>query len=106
MDENPGDDRDINRSGHPQGTPTDRADSPVHEQEPLTGSGASRRQVSPARGERHQLTCTRSTEHHHRHLDSPRSTEHLSVSSRDRGTYADPSDVEPEITGAQRALDD
>ena len=100
-DENPDDDSDTNTS-HPQGTPTDRIDSPVQEEEaekPLPGAGASRRQISPASRERHQLTSSHSTEHHRRHLDSPRSTERLSQSFGDQGTHAGPSDSASEFLG-------
>ena len=107
-DENLDDDSDTNTS-HAQGTPTDRLDSPVHEEEaekPLPSAVASRRQVSPASRERHKLTSSHSTEHHRRHLDSPHSTERLSQSFGDQGTHAGPSDPASEISRAQRALDD
>ena len=108
-DENPGDDSDTNTSGHAQGIPTVLVDSLVHVEEagkPPPGAGASRRQVSPASGEHHDLTSSQSTEHHRRHLDSTRSTERLRQSSGDRGTRVGPSESESEITRAQRALDD
>ena len=107
-DENLDDDSDIITS-HPQGTPTGRLDWPVHEEEaekPLPGAGAYRRQISPASKEHHQLTSSQSTEHHRRHLDSPRSTERLHQSFGDQGTHAGPSDSASEISRAQRALDD
>ena len=59
--------------------PTKRVDSLVRAEkktdQPPPDSGASRRQLSPAPGKRHQLPPSRSTGHHRRHLGSPRSTE-------------------------------
>ena len=100
-DENLDGDNDSNTS-QPQGTPTDRLDSPVHEEaeKPLPGAGTSRRQISPASRERHQLT----SEHHCRHLTSPRSTERLSQSFGDQRFHAGPADSDSEISRAQRAL--
>ena len=43
--------------------------------QPPPESGASRRQLSPAPGKRHQLASPRPTGHHRRHLGSTRSTE-------------------------------
>ena len=72
--------------------PPKRVDSPVCAEktdQPPADSGASRRQLSPALRERHQLPPPRSTGHHRRHLGSPRSTERHPQSSRDRGGHAD-----------------
>ena len=76
---------------------TNRVDSPVlaekkTDQSP-PDSGAPRRQLSPAPGERQQLPPPRSTGHHRRHLGSPRSTERHRQSSRDRGAHAAPLDL-------------
>ena len=85
------------------GTPTDRLDSPVDEAEKLLlGAETSRRQISPASREHHQL----SSEHHRRHLTSPRSTERLPQSYGEQRSHAGPSDSESEICRAQRALDE
>ena len=103
-DENLDDDSDPSTS-QLQGTPTDRLDSPVHEQEaekPLPGAGTSRRQIFPASRKRHQL----SSEHHRGHLTSPRSTERLPQSFGDRRSHAGPSDSESEISRAKRALEE
>ena len=48
----------------------------------------------------------RSTGDHRRPLGSPRSTERLHQSSRDRGTHAGPVDLAYAVARAQRALDD
>ena len=94
---------------HP-GPPTKRVDSPVLAEnktdQPPPDSGASRRQLSPAPGERYQLPPPRSTGHHRRHLGSPRSTERRPQSSRDRGAHAAPLDLAYAAARAQRALDD
>ena len=78
---------------HPD-PPTKRVDSAVRAKEkmdqPPPDSGASRRQPSPAPGERHQLPPPRSTGHHRRNVRSPRSTERYPQSSRDRGALAAP----------------
>ena len=103
--------RDRRRSTIPPPGPTNQGvDSPVRAEkkteQPLPDSGASRRQLSPAPGERHQLPPPRPTGHHHRHLSSPRSTERHPQSSRDRGTHVAPLDLEYAAARAQRALDD
>ena len=61
--------------------------------------------MSPASRECHQLTFSYSTEHHHRHLDSPRSTGRLPQSFGDQGTHPGPSDSASELSRAQRAFD-
>ena len=90
--------------------PTKRVDSLVRAEketdQPPPDSGASRRQLSPAPGERHKLASPRSTERHRRYLGSSRSTERHSQSPQDQGTHAGPSDLASEAARAQRALDD
>ena len=85
-----------NTRGHRQGEQTDRVDSPICKEEaeqPPPGSGASRRQLSPAPWERLQLA-------------SPRSTEHHPQSSRDRSTHADTrSALASEVARAKRAYE-
>ena len=95
---------------HPD-PPTKRIDSPVRAEkktdQPPPDSGASRRQLSPAPGERHRLPPPpRSTGHHRRHLGSPRSTERHSQSSWDRGAHAPALDLAHAAARAQQALDD
>ena len=56
-DEGSGDDAQDNTRGHRQDTLTDQGDSPVRKEkaeQPSPGSGASRRQLWPAPGERHE----------------------------------------------------
>ena len=81
---------------HPD-PPTKRVDSPVRVKkktdQPPPDSGASRRQLSPAPGERHQLPPPCPTERHPQ-------------SSRDRGVHAAPLDLAYAAARAQRALDD
>ena len=94
---------------HPD-PPTKWVDSPVQAEnktdQPPPDSGASRRQLSPAPGERHQLPPPRATGHNRRHLGSPRSTERQPQSSRNRGAHAAPLDLAYAAARAQRALDD
>ena len=94
---------------HP-GPPTIRVDSPVRAEkktdESPPDSGASRRQLSPAPGERHQLPPRRSTGHHRRHQGSPRSTERHPQCSRNRGVHPAPLDMAYAAARAQGALDD
>ena len=100
--ENLDDDSDSNTSQQ-HGTPTDHLDSPVDEAEKLLpGAETLRRQISPASREHLQL----SSEHHLRHLTSPRSTERLPQSYGDQRSHAGPSDSDSEISRAQRALDE
>ena len=94
---------------HPD-PPTIRVDWPLRAEkktdQPPPDSGASRRQLSPAPAERHQLPPPRSTGHHRRHLGSPRSTERHPQSSRDRRAHTAPLDLAYAAARAQRALDD
>ena len=96
------DDSDSNTSQQ-HGTPTDHLDSPIDEAEKLLPvAETSRRQISPASRDHLQL----SSEHHRRHLTSPRSTERLPQSYGDQRSHAGPSDPESELSRAQRALDE
>ena len=89
----------VNNTTHRPITP----DSPVDEAEKLLpGAETSRLQISPASREHLQL----SSEHHRRHVTSPRSTERLPQSYGDQHSHAGPSDSESEISWAQRALDE
>ena len=90
--------------------PTKRVDSPVHAEkktdQPPPDSGAFRRQLSPAPGERHQLPPPRSTGHRLCHLGSSRSTQRHPQSSQDRGSHAAPFNFSYAAAQAQRTLDD
>ena len=94
---------------HPD-PPTKRVDSPVRAEkrmdQPPLDSGAPRRQLSPAPGERHQLPPRALDRAPPLHLGSPRSNERHPQSSRDRGAYAGPLDLAYAAARAQRALDD
>eukprot|EP00904_Undaria_pinnatifida_P010736 jgi/Undpi1/6793/HiC_scaffold_21.g09269.m1 len=94
---------------HPD-PPTKWVDSSVRAEkktdQPPPDSGASRRQLSPALGERNQLPPTRSTGNHRRHLGSPCSTERHPQSSRDQGGHAAPLDFAYAAARARQAFDD
>ena len=97
------DDTKDNTRGHRPYTPTDRVNSPGRKEQaeqPLPDSSASRRHLLPAPGERHQLDSPLLTEHHLRHLGSPRSTECHPLSSHDRGAHGGPSDLDAEVARA------
>ena len=91
-------------------TPTRAVIPKAHRPTGSTRRSTRRRRKTPYRARGHLDARSRqvshSTEHHRRHLDSPRSTERLPQSSGDRGTHVGPSDSESEITQAQRAFDD
>ena len=69
-------------------------------------SGASRRQLSPVPGERHQLASPRSTGHHLRLLGSLRSAERHTQSSRNQSAHAGLLKLAHAAARAQGALDD
>ena len=94
---------------HPD-PPTKRVDPPVQAEkktdQPPPDSGASRRQLSPALGERHQLPPPRCTGHHRHHLDPPLSTERQPQLSRDWSAHDGGMHLAYAAAWAQRALDD